>query len=85
MDGPYPNPKSHPCSLVNMAFERDGIPIRGSDVVRFDYCEEIHSTFDRSKYPNQPEPDHGLNKEELWDVFYETMVPGGKAVRHRDD
>ena len=51
---PYPNPKPHPCSLVNMAFERDGSPITGSDEERFGRVESIHKKFRREDYPNRP-------------------------------
>jgi len=54
VDGPYPNPKPHPCSLVNMAFERDGNPIEGSDEERFALAESLHKKFRREDYPNRP-------------------------------
>ena len=79
---PYPNRELHRCSLVNMAFERDGTPIRGSDVVRFGWVEYIHSQFNREDYPNKPSQDHGLSDAELGDVFLETHFPGGKKMRH---
>lgn len=84
VDGPYPNPKPHPCSLVNMAFERDGLPIDGSDVVRFGYAESIHQHFVRSDYPNQPKADHGFTDDQLGDVFLETHLPGGKASAKKE-
>ncbi len=82
--GPYPNPKPHPCELVNMAFERSGEVIRGSDVARFGLAEYLHKDFDRSKYPNQPKGDHGLTDEELGDVLLEVSLPGGKAARVKE-
>jgi len=39
---PYPNPKPHPCSLVDFAFERDGTPIKGSAEERYELCRIIH-------------------------------------------
>ena len=82
VDGPYPNPKPHACSLVNIAFEHDGSPIRCSDVVRFGWAETIHRNFNRRDYPNQPNENHGLSDDELGDVFLETHYPGGKKMRH---
>ena len=78
--GPYPNPKPHSCSLVNMAFEIDGKPILGSDEVRFGWSEQLHEKFNRADYPNQPRGDHGLTHEQLMDVFHEVMIPGGKVA-----
>lgn len=80
IDGPYPNHKPHDCLLVNLAFERDGTSIPGSDVVRFDLAERTHMKFKRNDYPNQPREDHGLNAKQLEKIFLETHCPGGEAA-----
>ena len=84
IDGPYPNPKPHSCSLVNMAFEIDSKPILGSDAVRFGWSETIHKYFVPENYPNQPRKDLGLSNDELEDIFLETHYPGGKIAAKRD-
>ena len=42
LTGPYPNPRPHPCGLVDAAFERDGTPIPGSAEIRLEMCRDMH-------------------------------------------
>jgi hypothetical protein len=41
--GPYPNPDPFPCSLVNEAFDDNGVYLKGSGEVRKALAEAIHS------------------------------------------